>query len=128
MPQCDCVRALQEISQALEALNSTGQEQIIYLSDPPYTEADNDFLCETLGRGSVTVFCNEPNASAWQETEIPCVWLGEYRDGTERVVLRTIEIGAYPPLAGWRKESIGEATLRVNEILSKHFNQDSRNK
>jgi hypothetical protein len=119
MPQCHRLRILQEIAQALDTLNATGQEQILYLTQPPFTESDQDFLRDVLGRGNVTIFSNEANASAWQETGVPCVWLGEYRDGIERVVLRTIEIAPYPPLAAWRKESIAEATLKLNEILAK---------
>lgn len=119
MPLCNCVRLLSEVAAALETLNTTGQEQILYLTEPPLTGADLDFLQEALGRSSITVFSNDPNASAWQETKIPCVWLGEYRDGIERVVLRTIEIAPYPPMAAGRKESIAEALINLNEILAK---------
>ncbi|MGD0694199.1 MAG: hydrogenase expression/formation C-terminal domain-containing protein [Terriglobia bacterium] len=124
MPLCDCQRLLHDVAQALEALNETGQEQILYLTQPPLTDADQDFLLETLGRGSITIFSNDPNASAWQETKVPCVWLGEYRDGIERVVLKTIEIAPYPRMAGWERESVSEALVRLKEIQAKTTNSE----
>ena len=119
MPQCHRTRLLQDVAEALEALKTTGQEQILYLNEPPFTDADLDILRGALGRGSITIFSNDANACAWQETEVPCVWLGEYRNGIERVVLRTVEIGPYPPLAAWRKESLTEAAQRLSEILTR---------
>jgi len=117
VPLCDCRKLLQEVADALETLHATRQEQILYLTEPPFTPADQDFLSEALGRGAITIFSNDANASAWLETKVPCVWLGEYRDGIERVVLRTIEIAPYPPLAAWRKESVHEAVVKLQEIL-----------
>jgi hypothetical protein len=113
---CDRLRLLEEIRAALEALKASGQEQILYLTQPPFSDADQDFLSETLGRGSVTIFSNDSNASAWQETKIPYVWLGEYRDGIERVVLKTIEIAPYPRMAGWAAEALDEALLKLKEV------------
>lgn len=119
MALCDSLRLLHEVGVALEALQATGQEQILYLTQPPLSDADEDFLRDALGRGSVTIFSNDPNASAWQETRIPCVWLGEYRDGIERVALRTIEIAPYPRMAGWGKDVIDEALQKLKAIQEK---------
>ena len=116
MALCERLRLLEEIRAALDALKASGQEQILYLTEPPLSDADQDFLVEALGRGSITIFSNDPNASAWQETKIPYVWLGEYRDGVERVVLKTIEIAPYPRMAGWAAESADEALLKLKAI------------
>lgn len=116
MALCERLRLLEEIRAALDALKASGQEQILYLSQPPLSDADQDLLIEALGRGSVTIFSNDSNASAWQETKIPYVWLGEYRDGVERVVLKTIEIAPYPRMAGWSAEAVDEALLKLKDV------------
>ena len=122
MALCDSLRLLHEVRVALEALKTTGQEQILYLTQPPLSEFDEDFLRQALGRGSITIFSNDSNASVWQETKIPFVWLGEYRDGIERVVLKTIEIAPYPRMAGWGREVLDEALQELNAIQEKAAN------
>jgi hypothetical protein len=116
MPLINSLGILSEISTALETLKATGQEQILYLTQPPLTDKDEDFLREALGRGRITIVANEVHAAAWQETAIPCVWWSEYRDEIERVVLKAIEIAPYPHLAAGQRDDIDEGLTKLKKI------------
>jgi hypothetical protein len=119
MPLINTLGLLSEIGTALEALKTTGQEQILYLTHPPLTEEDEDFLRETLGSGRITIVSNEGNITAWRLTSIPCVWWGEYRDEIERVVLKAIEIARFPHLATCHREDIDEGIAKLKAIQEK---------
>ncbi len=116
MPLINTLGLLNEIGAALETLRATGQEQILYLTHPPLTEEDEDFLREALGSGRITIVSNEGNITAWRLTGIPCVWWGEYRDEIERVVLRAIEIAPFPHLATCQRDDIDEGIAKLKSI------------
>jgi hypothetical protein len=116
MPLINTLGLLNEIATALETLKTTGQEQILYLTHPPLTEEDEDFLREALGSGRITIVSNDGNITAWRLTSIPCVWWGEYRDEIERVVLKAIEIAPIPHLATCPRDDIDEGIAKLKSI------------
>ena len=120
MPLTNTLGLLSEINTALEALKATGQAQILYLTHPPLTEEDEDYLREALGSGRITIVSNEGNITAWRLTAIPCVWWSEYRDEIERVVLKAIEIAPFPHLAISQPDDIDEGIAKLQSIQEKN--------
>jgi HupH hydrogenase expression protein, C-terminal conserved region len=116
MPLTNTLGLLNEICTALEALKTSGQEQILYLMHPPLTEEDEDFLREALGTGRTTIVSDEGTITAWRLTGIPCVWWGEYRDEIERVILKAIEIAPFPHLATSQREDIDDGLAKLKAI------------
>jgi hypothetical protein len=119
MPLMNSLGLLSEIRVALETLKATRQQQILYLTRPPLTEEDEDFLREALGRGRITIVSNEVNITSWQQTAVPCVWWSEYRDEIENVVLKAIEVAPYPHLAAGQAEDIDEGLVKLKGIEEK---------
>ena len=116
MPSASALRILNEVKLGLRALLEKGEEKVIYLSRLPLTEEDFQSLQETLGSGAVVVWAQGTDATVWRETSFPGAWWGQYRDGADKVALRTIEIAPFPQLARAQAEDISLGLERSKEL------------
>jgi hydrogenase-1 operon protein HyaF len=119
---------LSEIQAALGRLAESGETRIFDLEHFPLTPGDARFLEEALGQGEVTVSSQSGDLTVWRESAIAGVWWGKYRQGSEKVTLRTIEVTDFPQLARAQKEDIedGIAQLEERAAASLSNQQDGR--
>lgn len=90
---------LNEIALALEGFHARGERRTLYLSQFPLSPDDVAYLQDFLGRGAATITLGGVNQTIWREAAIAGVWWGEYYEGPQKLLLRTVEIGDVPELA-----------------------------
>ena len=110
---------LKEIAEALHALVETGETRTLYLSQFPLTEEDSEFLQEFLGHGGTIIHSHSNNRSIWRESRTPGVWMGEYYEGPDRLVLQTIEIAPIPELAVPPREDLRSSLVEYRQRLER---------
>ncbi|MDX2033362.1 MAG: hydrogenase expression/formation C-terminal domain-containing protein [Blastocatellia bacterium] len=122
----NAIPVLNEIRHSLEALRERGETRTINIYNFPMTNDDAQFLDEALGRGPVQVRYDGRECTFWQETDVSGVWWGEYRNADGRIVLRTIEIAEFPPLAKAQVEDMGDGIQRIDELIAAQSNEVRR--
>ena len=94
---------LREIQLAMKELLKTGATYSIYLQSTGLTEE------ETLGKGKLTISFTETDQPAeWYETSFSGVWVGNYYNQRDDVMVYSIEVCRYPLVAGAFDEDIAE--------------------
>ena len=114
----NAVPLLNEIKHALEEWRAHGTPRTINIFNFPLTEADAAWLDEVLGRGDLKVEYHGMEHTFWQEANISGVWWGEYRNGSGKVTLRSIEIADFPTLAKAQPEDIDDGIARLEAVLN----------
>jgi hydrogenase-1 operon protein HyaF len=112
---------LDEIALALDQLRTQGERRILYLSQFPLSEADVSYMQEFLGRGPATITLGGVNQTIWRESGTPGVWWGEYYEGPQKLLLRTIEIAEIPELAVTPRGDIDRGVEELRKKLPEAY-------
>ncbi len=100
---------LREIQLAMKELLKTGATYSIYLQSTGLTEEEQVTVMETLGKGKLTISFTETDQPAeWYETSFSGVWVGNYYNQRDDVMVYSIEVCRYPLVAGAFDEDIEE--------------------
>ncbi len=126
MELMNAIPVLNEIRHSLEALRERGETRTINIYNFPLTDDDAAFLDHALGRGLIRIHYDGLEHTFWQETNISGVWWGEYRNSSNKVVLRTIEIAEFPPLARAQREDIDDGIGRIDRVVAAQANEVRR--
>lgn len=107
---------LKEIQAAMKHLLETGENYSLYLHSTGLTEEEQVTLMETLGKGKITISFTETDQPAeWYETNFPGVWVGNYFNQRDDVMVYSVEVCRYPMVAGSFDEDIEGA---IEELQS----------
>jgi hydrogenase-1 operon protein HyaF len=96
-----------EISGALTKFADTGEGWTIFIDKMALTPEDRQAIHAFLGQGSIKIsFSGSDEPAEWQESEMAGVWYGVFYDQTHKLLLETIEIGAFPQIATAQSEDV----------------------
>lgn len=108
---------LTEIQQQIVNFKLNQPPHVINLTLLPLTQADIDFLNETLGRGPVNMISRGYGDCRIISTAIPHVWWVRYYNSTGTLILNTLEVVDIPGVACAAPEDLQDAFHRLNIML-----------
>lgn len=108
---------LAEIRTHLAALAESGAAAAIDLLALPLSDADRDWLRETLGRGEVRAEVDATGISEVQETALAGVWWITHRNADGQTVAELIEITLLPEILCASAADAAQACERLERIL-----------
>jgi len=110
---------LEEINQALIKFIQHGQEWTIFSDKMALSVEERQMIRDFLGQGSMKIELNDTAEPAeWLESGTSGVWFGVFYDQSHKPVLETIEICAFPQVAGAQMEDILQDQKSLSERLS----------
>jgi len=110
---------LEEINQALTNFIQHQQEWTIFSDKMALSLEDRQMIRDFLGQGSVRIDLKDTAEPAeWLESGTSGVWFGVFYDQNHKPVLETIEICAFPQVAGAQIEDIQQDQKSLAERLS----------
>lgn len=110
---------LEEISQALTNFLDHRQEWTIFSDKMALSVEERQMIRDFLGQGSIKIELNDTAEPAeWLESGTSGVWFGVFYDQNHKPVLETIEICAFPQVAGAQREDILQDRKFLAERLS----------
>ena len=95
---------------------ATGQIHVINLSLLPVSPEDVAFINATLGTGPVTMLSRGYGKCRITATTLRHVWLVQYFNLMDTLILNTIEITAMPEVALAAPDDIADAARRLEEL------------
>lgn len=108
---------LAEIRTHLAALAESGAAAAIDLLALPLSDADRDWLHETLGRGEVRAEVDAAGISEVQETALAGVWWITHHNADGQTVAELIEITLLPEILRASAADAAQACERLERIL-----------
>ena len=109
---------LTEIADRLSGFSPGDDAHVINLSLLPHTEADLQFMSDSLGIGPVVILSRGYGNCRISATATRHVWWVQYYNSQETLILNTLEISAVPEVACASQEDIDESAERLDEILA----------
>jgi len=110
---------LEEINQALTNFLQHRQEWTIFSDKMALSLEERQMIRDFLGQGSIKIELNDTAEPAeWVESGTSGVWFGVFYDQNHKPVLETIEICAFPNVAGAQMEDILQDQKSLSERLS----------
>jgi len=110
---------LEEINQALTNFIQHRQEWIIFSDKMALSVEERQMIRDFLGQGSIKIELNDTAEPAeWLESGTSGIWFGVFYDQNHKPVLETIEICAFPQVAGAQMEDILQDQKFLSERLS----------
>ena len=110
---------LEEINQALTNFIQHRQEWTIFSDKMALSVEERQMIRDFLGEGSIKIELNDTAEPAeWLESGTSGVWFGVFYDQNHKPVLETIEICAFPHVAGAQTEDILQDQKFLAERLS----------
>ena len=110
---------LEEINQALTNFLQHRQEWTIFSDKMALSVEERQMIRDFLGQGSIKIELNDTAEPAeWVESGTSGVWFGVFYDQNHKPVLETIEICAFPNVAGAQMEDILQDQKSLSERLS----------
>lgn len=107
---------LKEIGARALAFAPGAEPQVINLSLVPVTRQDLAFIHETLGSGPVMMLSRGYGRCRITATRLRHVWLVQYFNPMDRLILDTVEIAEMPEVALAAPEDIADAARRLDEL------------
>jgi len=109
---------LGEINGAIEHFINHGEGKTIFLNKMALSLDEQGMIRDFLGQGSVKITLgNTAEPVQWQESGVSGVWFGVFLDQSGKPLLETIEIGAFPLVAGAQVEDMA----RDEQLLRKRL-------
>lgn len=103
-----------EIRQALKKFEQTGEEWTLFIDKMMLSFEERQAIREFLGEGSVSIkFQDRAEPAEWLESGISGVWYGVFFNASNKPILETVEIGAFPSLA---KAQLQDIRLGVEDF------------
>ncbi|MHC1746415.1 MAG: hydrogenase expression/formation C-terminal domain-containing protein [Negativicutes bacterium] len=110
---------LEEINQALTNFIQHRQEWTIFSDKMALSVEERQMIRDFLGQGTIKIELNDTAEPAeWLESGTSGVWFGVFYDQNHKPVLETIEICAFPQVAGAQMEDILQDQKFLSERLS----------
>ena len=98
---------LGEINGAIEHFINHGEGKTIFLNKMALSQDEQGMIRDFLGQGSVKITLdNTAEPAEWQESGVSGVWFGVFLNQSGKPLLETIEIGAFPLVAGAQAEDM----------------------
>ena len=109
---------LAELHAALVRYLQTGETYTIFINKMGLSQQEREALHEHLGQGNVRIKLeNTDEPAEWLESSISGIWLGVFYDHQGNPVLETVEVGAFPPVAGAQQEDMQQGTTQLGALL-----------
>ena len=109
---------LAELHSALLRFLQTGETYTIFINKMGLSQQDREALHEHLGQGNVRIKLeNTDEPAEWLESSISGIWLGVFYDHQGNPVLETVEVAAFPPVAGAQQSDMQQGAAQLKILL-----------
>lgn len=112
---------LVELDSHLSAYAEGGPPHSINLSLLPLSEAEQEFLDERLGRGSVDILSRAYGKCQVISTLVPNVWWVRYYNSMGVLILNSIEVVEIPQVVCAAPEDLRDSARRLEDILAPYW-------
>ncbi len=111
---------LRELLEASERHLPGAEPHVIDLTRLPMTDQDLALLSSRLGEGAVTILSRGYGNCRMSSTALPHTWWVRYYDGTDQIILNTLEVTDVPLVALAAEVDFDDGIARMRERLVAH--------